>query len=153
MLNEDYSDMLRALSDAGVEFLLVGAHAMGAYGYVRATGDMDIWVMPSADNAKAVLKALERFGAPLHDLTCEDLQLDDLVFQIGVHPDRIDIITGATGLRFEQAYRRSRRIRMGDIDVPVLSLEDLIHNKRASGRTKDLADAEALEGLRGWEQD
>jgi len=101
MLNEDYKDMLRALSDERVKFILVGAYALAAHGYPRATMDIDIWVMPSPENADAVLQALRRFGAPLHNLTREDLLKDGTIFQIGVAPRRIDIITAASGLRFE----------------------------------------------------
>jgi hypothetical protein len=81
MLNEDYRDMLHALSGENVKFLLVGAYALAAHGYPRATMDIDIWVMPSSKNADAVLRALRRFGAPLHNLTREDLQKDGTIFQ------------------------------------------------------------------------
>jgi len=101
MLNEDYRDMLHALSDEKVRFLLVGAYALAAHGYPRATMDIDIWVMPSPQNADAVLRALRRFGAPLHNLTKEDLQKDGTIFQIGIAPRRIDLITAASGLQFE----------------------------------------------------
>ena len=96
MLNEDYRDMLQALADEKVSFLLVGAYAMAAHGYPRATMDIDIWVMPSPQNADAVLRALRYFGAPLHNLTKEDLLKDGTIFQIGVAPRRIDIITAAS---------------------------------------------------------
>lgn len=148
MLNDDYKDMLRALSTEGVEYLLVGAYAMAAHGYPRATMDIDLWVNPSPGNAAAVLRALTRFGAPQHDITAQDLQRDDMVFQIGVAPRRIDIITGATGLHFTRAQRRATSVIIDDLQVPVLSLDDLITNKRATGRSRDLADAEALEALR-----
>jgi hypothetical protein len=148
MLNEDYRDMLLALSDEKVRFLLVGAYALAAHGYPRATMDIDIWVMPSPENSDAVLRALRRFGAPLHDLTSEDLQTDGTIFQIGVAPRRIDIITAASGLRFAETFERSVAMDIEGIDVHVPSVDDLIRNKRASGRTKDLADAEALEDLR-----
>jgi hypothetical protein len=104
--------------------------------------------MPSAANARAVLRALERFGAPLHDLAQADLEKTDTVFQIGVAPRRIDIFTGASGLRFQEAYPRSLALEIEGVQVRVLSLDDLIRNKRAMGRPKDLIDAEALEGLR-----
>lgn len=107
MLNEDYKDMLQALLDEKARFLLVGAYALAAHGYLRATMDIDIWVMPSPMNADAVLRALQRFGAPLHDLTAMDLQTDGTVFQIGVAPKRIDIITTASGLYFEETFERS----------------------------------------------
>ncbi len=151
MLNEDYKDMLHALSNEKVRFLLVGAYALAAHGYPRATMDIDIWVMPSPQNADAVLRAVESFGAPLHNLTREDLQKDGTIFQIGVAPRRIDIITTASGLQFEEAYERSLTVNIEGIEVHVPSIDDLILNKRTSGRTKDLADAEALEFLKSSE--
>jgi hypothetical protein len=152
MLNEDYKDMLQALSDENVSFLLVGAYAMAAHGYPRATMDIEIWVMPSPQNADAVLRALNRFGAPLHNLNKEDLQNDGTLFQIGVAPRRIDIITAASGLQFEEAYGRSLSVNIEGIEVHIPSIDDLIRNKRTSGRTKDLADAEALEFMKNSEQ-
>jgi len=135
MLNEDYRDILLALSDEKVRFLLVGAYALAAHGYPRATMDIDIWVMPSSQNADAVLGALRRFGAPLHNLTKEDLQRDGTIFQIGVAPRRINIITAASGLQFEETYRRSLSVNIEGIEVHIPSIDDLICNKRASGRT------------------
>jgi hypothetical protein len=110
--------------------------------------DIDIWVMPSSENAEAVLRALRRFGAPLQNLTKQDLERDGTVFQIGVAPRRIDIITAASGLRFQEAFARSLSVQIEGLEVHIPSIEDLIRNKRAAGRTKDLADAEALELLR-----
>ena len=151
MLNEDYKDMLRALVDERVRFLLVGAYALAAHGYPRATMDIDIWVMPAPDNADAVMRALGRFGAPLHNLTRGDLEREGTVFQIGVAPRRIDIITGASGLQFEDAFSHANAVTIEGIMVHIPSVADLIRNKRASGRTRDLADAEALEELTGSE--
>lgn len=151
MLNEDYKEMLQALADEKAKFLLVGAYAMAAHGYPRATMDIDIWVMPSPDNADAVLRALKRFGAPLENLTRQDFQTNGTVFQIGVAPRRIDIITAASGLQFEETFKRSISIDIEGIEVRIPCLDDLIRNKRASGRTRDLADAEALESLKDSE--
>ncbi len=148
MLNEDYKEMLQCLAEEEAKFLLVGAYALAAHGYPRATMDIDFWVQPSPDNAEAVLRAIRRFGAPLHDLTLADLQKDDTIFQIGVAPRRIDIITGASGLQFDDAFRNSVSIEIEGLQVRIPSIDDLIRNKRASGRTKDLADAEALESLK-----
>lgn len=148
MLNEDYKDMLRALADEKASFLLIGAYAMAAHGYLRATVDMDIWVKASPDNAQSVLRAVKRFGAPLDNLTPTDLQKEDTVFQIGVAPRRIDILTGVTGLRFEESFRRSIEVDIDGIPVRIPSLDDLIRNKKASSRTRDLADVEALQALR-----
>ena len=99
MLNEDYNDMLRCLAAENVKFMLVGAFALAVHGYPRATMDMDVWVMPSPENAEAVIRALGRFGVPLHSISNADLQRDDTLFQIGVAPRRIDIITGVLSLR------------------------------------------------------
>jgi predicted nucleotidyltransferase len=153
MLNEDYRDMLQALHDEKAKFLLVGAYAMAAHGYPRATMDIDIWVLPAPENAEAVLRALRRFGAAMQTITQEDLQTEGVVFQIGVAPRRIDIITTASGLDFEETFKRSIAIDIDGIDVHIPSLADLIRNKRAAGRTKDLADAEALEEIWNFEQD
>ena len=152
MLNEDYKDMLRSLSDENVRFILVGAYALAAHGYPRATMDIDIWIMPSPENADAVIRALRRFGAPLQNLTKEDLLTAGTIFQIGVAPRRIDIITAASGLQFEPAYRNSISVNIEGIEIRIPSIDDLILNKRAIGRTKDLADAEALESLKNSEQ-
>ena len=110
--------------------------------------DIDIWVMPTPGNAEAVLRALRTFGAPLHNLKKEDLEKDGTVFQIGVAPRRIDIITAATGLTFENTYQNSVLTTIDGIEVHIPSIDDLIINKKATGRTKDLADAEALELLK-----
>lgn len=147
MLNKDYRDMLSCLSTEGVEFLLVGAYALSVHGYPRATMDIDIWVKPSLENADAVLRALRRFGAPVAALEVDTFARKSTVFQIGVPPRRIDIITGATGLEFDAAFSGSVAVDIDGIPVRVLSVQDLMVNKRAAGRTKDLADVEALEGM------
>ena len=134
MLNKDYRDILHALSEEKVKFLLVGAYALAAHGYPRATMDIDIWVMPSPQNADAVLRALRRFGASLHNLTKEDLQKDGTIFLIGLVPRRIDIITAASGLQFEETYGRSLLVKIEGIEVHIPSIDDLIRNKRASRR-------------------
>jgi len=149
MLNKDYRDILRALSDEKVKFLLVGAYAMAVHGYPRATMDIDLWIMPSSKNADAVLRALRKFGAPLDNLEKNDLLTEGIIFQIGVAPRRIDILTSVTGLKFKETYEHSVAVVLDGIEVSVPSVDDLILNKKATGRTKDLADAEALEELRG----
>ena len=145
ILNSDYRDILHILSERKVKFILVGAYAMAAHGYPRSTMDIDIWIMPDPQNANMVLKALEDFGAPIENLSADDLQKEDLIFQIGVAPRRIDIITSADGLRFEDAFSRSRLVEIDAVPVHILSISDLIINKRSTGRLKDLADVETLE--------
>ena len=144
ILNEDYRDILQAFTEERVDFILVGAYAMAVHGYPRATMDIDLWVMPSPENADAVLRALKRFGSPLHGMTAKDLQHADTVFQIGVAPRRIDVITGATGLDYPSAARNAVACRIDGLGIKVLSLDDLIHNKQSTGRPKDQVDADEL---------
>ena len=147
MLNDDYKDMLLALSHERAEFLLVGAYALAAHGYPRATVDIDFWVRPSIENSEAVMRAINAFGAPPLNLTLSDLQKDDTVFQIGVAPKRIDIITSLSGLEFDDAYKNSIEVELEGIQLRIPSIPDMIRNKRATGRVKDSADANALEEL------
>jgi len=137
------------LSERKVKFLLVGAYAMAVHGYPRSTMDIDLLVMPDSENALLTMQALEDFGAAVGDLSADDLQKEGLIFQIGVVPCRIDILTSIDGLKFEDAFARSPMIDVEGIPIHVLSIPDLIINKRATGRTKDLADAEMLEEVFG----
>ncbi len=145
LLNPDYRDMLFALSDEGADFLIVGAFALAAHGHPRATGDIDVWIRPSPDNAERVWRALTVFGAPLFSFSVEDLTTADLVFQIGVAPRRIDIITGIDGVEFDDAWATRKLFEVEGITLATLSREHLLANKRASGRPKDLADVAWLE--------
>lgn len=146
MLNPDYRDMLSAFEDAGVEYLLVGAYALAAHGQPRATGDIDLWVHPSSENAGRVMQALQTFGAPLSEVNPEDFAKPEVVFQIGVTPRRIDILTSIEGVEFAEAWKDRMEVDIEGVVVPVLSREHLIRNKRALGRTQDKADLERLEG-------
>lgn len=149
MLNEDYKEMLQCLSAENVRFLLVGAYAVAAHGYPRATKDIDIFVQPAPDNASSLMRALTRFGAPLSNVSAGDFATAGIVFQIGSQPRRIDLLTWISGVDFQQAYDRRQMVCLEGMDVPVISLEDLIANKRATGRTQDLADVERLEAALG----
>ena len=143
-MNQDFRDLLAECNARQVEFLLVGAHALAAHGHVRATQDLDVWVRPSQQNAKRVIEALRAFDAPLHDLTEKDLSTPGLIFQIGVEPIRIDILTVIDGVQFEEAWADRMISKFADQPVAVLSREHLIKNKLAAARTQDLADVEAL---------
>lgn len=144
MLNNDYKEMLQYLSDEGVKYLLVGAYALAVHGFPRATKDIDFFVWASPENAANLLRALDRFGAPIKNLTAADFAAEGTVFQIGVGPRRIDILTRIDGVSFPEAFARRLTVTLEGIDVPVISREDLLANKRASGRTQDLADIERL---------
>lgn len=147
VLNRDFLDMLRALTREEVEFLIVGAHAMAVHGVPRATGDIDIWVRPSRANAKRVLSALLEFGAPVavHGISLEDLEKPDMVYQLGLPPRRIDLMTGISGVDFDEAAVSRVMVELEGVRIPVIGRKDLVLNKRASGRTKDLVDLEILE--------
>ena len=144
-MSPDFKDLLSEFNAQGVEYLVVGAYALAAHGRVRATGDLDVWVRPDPANAKRVLKALVKYGAPLQDLTEHDLSTPGVVYQIGVAPLRIDVLTGIDAVEFEEAWRERVTSRFADQSVSVLSAAHLIRNKRAVGRAQDIADLEWLE--------
>ncbi len=144
MLNKDYKEMLQLLLEEQVDFMIVGAYALGTHGYPRATGDIDIWVKPSKPNSRKVYKALARFGASLDQIQIDDFSAEGIVFQIGVAPRRIDILTQATGLTYEEADEDKITVEIEGLKIPVISLEEFIKNKMATGRDKDKLDVEAL---------
>ncbi|MGE0373239.1 MAG: hypothetical protein AB7Q01_15340 [Gammaproteobacteria bacterium] len=145
-LNEDFVDILRALREAGAKFLVIGAYALAGHGFARATGDLDIWVEPTTENAARVWQALLAFGAPLTSFGVQpgDFTVPGTVIQVGQPPRRIDFLTSATALDFESAWRERVEIAIGDVTVPLLGRQQLIENKRAVGRPQDLADVDAL---------
>jgi hypothetical protein len=145
VLNPDFRDMLSELNEAGADYIVVGAYALAAHGVPRATGDIDIWVRADASNASRVHAALSQFGAPLDQLSLGDLSSPDVVFQVGVAPRRIDILTSIDGVEFAEAWPRRFAIDVDGLSIPILGREDFIANKRASGRPKDLADIASLE--------
>lgn len=146
-MDSNYTDMLKCLNKAGVDYILVGGWAVNMYGYIRATVDLDIWIMADKDNAHKVYSALIDFGAPITEMKPEEFAEYGMIFQIGVAPCRIDIISKISGVSYQDAVTRSVSKTIDGIPVRIISLEDLIANKKASGRIKDLADVEVLEGL------
>jgi hypothetical protein len=151
-VNDDFSDLLHALLEAGARFLVVGAHAMAVHGVPRATGDLDVWIATDQSNVGRVWQALAGFGAPMGSLgiTQDDLKTAGHVVQIGMPPRRIDIMTSLTGLEFEECWPRRVVHTVGREAVPFLGREDLLANKRATGRARDLADIETLERGGTW---
>ena len=136
--------MLQILLKNKVKFLVVGAYAMGAHGYPRATGDLDIWIEASTANSKRMYRSLSEFGATLSELIPDTFITKGIVFQIGIAPRRIDIITKIDGVNFRQAYSGRQDILINDIMVPFISKKDLIKNKESTSREKDRLDAECL---------
>ncbi len=145
MLNPDFRDMLSAFIEQGVEFLVVGGYALAAHGLPRATKDLDLWVRPSAENAARVLHALETFGAPRHGLTHRDLETEGTIYQVGVPPNRVDVITTVDGVEFAGAWPARVEIDIDGLRIPVIGRRQLIANKRTVGRPQDLLDADLLE--------
>ena len=148
-MNDDWFELLVALLDADARFMVVGAHAMAVHGVPRATQDLDVWVEPTTENAACVWQALVAFGAPLADLgiTANDFCQPGIVVQMGLPPNRIDLLTALSGLDdFASVSRAQVRHAVRGRMIPFLGREALIKNKRAAGRQKDLADVEALGG-------
>jgi hypothetical protein len=143
--NSDFEDILLALNAAGVEYLVVGAYAVAAHSRPRATGDIDLWVELSPENAARVYRALAEFGAPMEHIDEQTFCEPDIVFQIGVPPRRVDILTAIDGVSFAQAWPNRIPSTIGKAPTHVLGRADLIRNKKASGRATDLADLERIE--------
>lgn len=144
-LAKDFREFIELLTSHRVDFLVVGAHALAFHGHPRYTGDLDLWLRVSDENSQRLERAIQAFGFSSTGLTADDFRKENTVVQLGHPPLRIDLITSLTGLDFEDAWKK--RV-VGDLDglqVFFLDRESLIRNKRATGRTKDAADAEALE--------
>lgn len=145
-LNEDFRDVLRLFLAGDVEFLLVGAYALALHGAPRASGDIDLFVRPSLGNAAKVYAALVAFGAPLHSqgVAAENFAEPGVVYQIGLPPRRIDVLTEISGLSFDEAWSTHESVGFEDRSVPFIGREAFIRNKQAAGRPKDLADVSRL---------
>lgn len=143
-LARDFRDLLRVFVAHEVRFLVVGAYALAVLGRPRATGDLDVWIDATRENAPRTMEALREFGAPLSDLQIDELAAPGVVYQIGLPPLRIDVLTSIDGVEFARAWRRRISADFDGVVVPVIGRSDFLANKRASGRLKDLADAERL---------
>jgi uncharacterized nucleotidyltransferase DUF6036 len=147
-VNPDFRDLFSELNAADARYLVVGAHAVTFHSVPRYTKDIDIWIEPSRENAAHVFSALSRFGAPIERLNVEDLRSPGVVFQIGVEPNRIDVLTSIKGLEFGEAWSRRAPSAYGGVPINVLGLEDLIASKKAAGRPQDMLDVDWLEKSR-----
>jgi predicted nucleotidyltransferase len=147
MLNlpKDFQDFLRLLNGKGARYLLIGGYAVGLHGYVRATGDLDIWIESSLENGKIILSVLKEFGFPVDSIPLEIFEKEDQIIRMGVPPIRIEVITSIDGVEFHECYSKHEEMVISGVSIPVISLDDLKKNKKASGRHKDLDDLENLE--------
>jgi hypothetical protein len=143
-LHPDFKDFLRLLIYHKVEYMLVGGYAVGYHGYPRATGDMDIWIGVSEENATKTVLAVGDFGMPKETLSKELFLKKDKIIRMGVPPVRIELITGVSGIEFDECYTRSVVVEFDDLAVNIISLDDLKKNKRSAGRHKDLEDIEHI---------
>ncbi len=145
-LHEDFRDLLVLFADASVEFVIVGAYALAFHGAPRASGDIDLFVRPSLANAQRVFEALARFGAPLESagVTAGDFAQPGAVYQIGLPPRRIDVLTEISGVTFDEAWTSRVAGEVEGRTVGFIGRAALLKNKEASGRPKDIADAARL---------
>lgn len=143
-LNKDFEELLQLLNSVHAKFLVVGAYAVIFYTEPRYTKDIDLWVEPSQENAEKIFKALKKFGAPIQNLTIDDLTNPKMIYQIGVEPNRIDILMGIGKMTFEHAWKNKRASSYGNEKINVIDFGDLIAAKKFAGRSKDKLDIEAL---------
>jgi predicted nucleotidyltransferase len=140
----DFLDLLRVLEKHKVQYLIIGGYAVGLHGEPRATKDLDILVNPTRKNAKALLAALTEFGAPVSDLTVKDLSTPGLLYVFGINPLRVDILNRIKGVKIESLLKRAELLDLSGIEVPLVSLPDLIKLKKIAGRAQDRADVAKL---------
>jgi Nucleotidyl transferase of unknown function (DUF2204) len=148
LLNKDFKEFIELLHSNKVEFLVVGAHALAAHGRPRYTGDIDLWVRPTSDNIQRLLVALDRFGFSSLGVSAADFATPQAVVQLGYPPARIDLLTTIDGVSFDDAMAHHVSFLVVGVRLPVISVDDLIKNKLATGRPKDLADVESLRSER-----
>jgi hypothetical protein len=140
----DFRELLSLFNAEDVRYLIVGSFALAHYGRPRYTKGLDIWIDRSGDNPRRVFQALAKFGAPLDRLSDRDFAEPDIVFQVGVEPLRVDVLTDISGVNFSKAWERREESVYGHVPVHVIGKQDYLDNKRASGRSSDLRDVEAL---------
>ena len=144
-INSDFKDLLRSLNAAGIRYLIVGGYAVMVHTEPRYTKDLDIWIERDEQNARALLRALAEFGAPIGEVKPADLTEPEVFFQIGIEPVRIDILTSVAGLVFEAAWNRRIEVDFGGETAPVLCRQDILAAKMAAGRPMDVEDARNLQ--------
>ncbi|HWP46437.1 MAG TPA: hypothetical protein VNM22_04670 [Candidatus Limnocylindrales bacterium] len=145
MLNPDFKEFIQSLNDNEVRYLIVGGYALAVHGYPRYTRDLDVWLELSPENAAKVVKALAQFGFGSLGLQVEDFLDPNHIIQLGYPPNRIDLLLGLKGVDFESCYASKVQVKIDEVTVNFIDLENLKKNKKATGRLRDLADLENLE--------
>ena len=143
-LPPDFKDFLKLLKEHDVRYLLIGGYAVNYYGYIRATGDMDIWVAIHPDNARKIVAVLKAFGFNHPDLNADLFLQENKILRMGVPPVRLEITTSISGVEFDECYQARVMDELDGVEVNLIDLENLKKNKKASGRPKDMADFKKL---------
>ena len=143
-LPPDFKDFLKLLNEHKVDYLLIGGYAVGYYGYVRATADIDFWVRRDPDTANKLVAVLKDFGFAVDKLSPQLFLKEDNIVRLGEPPFRIELMTGITGRSFVDCFDRGSTATIDGVQIKLIGLEDLKQNKLASGRHKDLDDLEHL---------
>ena len=144
-INQDFKELFNTFNACRVEYLVIGAHAVMFYARPRFTKDLDVWVNPTHENAARVWQALEQFGAPLEGVAANDFMDRQMVYQIGIEPNRIDIMMSTPGVEFDAAWKNRVASQYGGVSIAIISRVDLIETKKTTGRPQDLLDADELE--------
>ena len=144
ILNPDFKDFVRLLTENKVEYLIVGGYAVGVHGYPRYTGDLDIWINSTTENAKSVLKCVEDFGFASYRLSVSDFTKPGNIIQLGYPPVRIDIINLVDGVNFAECYKNKKDVTADDITLYFIGYDDLLKNKKKTSRPRDIDDIENL---------
>lgn len=144
MLSKDFKEFVALLKEHSAEYMIVGGYAVGVHGYPRYTGDLDIWLNPTRENAERVLRALRDFGFGALQITVDDLTKENAIVQLGQPPLRIDLLMSIDGVRFDECYTNRKEESFDGIRMNFIGYHDLLKNKRASGRHRDLDDLENL---------
>ena len=143
-LPPDFKEFLKLLKEHDVRYLLIGGYAVSYHGYIRTTGDMDIWIAIHPDNAQKIVTVLKKFGFDHPDLSAELFLHENKIIRMGVPPVRLEITTSVSGVEFDECYRARIIDELDGVEVNLIDLENLKKNKKASGRAKDIADVEKL---------
>jgi predicted nucleotidyltransferase len=144
VMNKDFKEFIELLNKNRVKYLIVGGYAVGFHGYPRYTKDLDVWILISSDNADKLMNALNQFGFSSVGLKADDFIKPGEFIQLGYPPNRIDIVTSCDGVEFENCYKTKQEIEIDSIKINFIDFENLIKNKKASGRLQDLADLDNL---------
>ena len=144
MFSQDFKEFVQLLIETKAEYWIVGGYAGGLHGHPRYTGDLAIWLSPSEENALKILSCVNQFGFSSYGLTVSDFTKEGNVVQLGYPPLRIDLLTNIDGVTFDECYKNKKEVEIDELIVNFISCKDLIKNKKATGRLRDLDDLENL---------